>query len=136
MANTSIGTAWIQIKPTTTGISSAIKKELNTAETAVGGSESNLTSAFSAMGSKAGLAMKAGLITAAAAAVAGAVKLVKQAVANFAEYEQLVGGVDTLFKDSSQELQGYADQAFKTTTVICAMFAPHDNSAKQPVSRL
>lgn len=32
----------------------------------------------------------------------------------YAEYEQLVGGVDTLFKDSSKELQKYADEAYKT----------------------
>lgn len=117
MANTSIGTAWIQIKPTTKGISSAIKSELALTESAVGGSESKLTSAFSNMGSKAGMAMKIGLIAAASTAVAGAVKIVKDAVKNFAEYEQLVGGVDTMFKDASQELQGYADQAFKTAQI-------------------
>lgn len=32
----------------------------------------------------------------------------------YAEYEQLVGGVDTLFKDSSKDLQKYADEAYKT----------------------
>lgn len=117
MANTSIGTAWIQIKPATKGISSAIKSELALTESAVGGSESKLTSAFSNMGTKAGMAMKVGLIAAATTAVAGAIKLVKDAVKNFAEYEQLVGGVDTMFKDASQELQGYADQAFKTAQI-------------------
>lgn len=117
MANTSIGTAWIQIKPTTTGISSAIKKELNSAESEVGGSESRLTSAFSSMGSKAGAALKVGVAAAAAAAVAGAVKLVKDAVTQFAEYEQLVGGVDTLFKDASEQVQNYAAQAFQTAQI-------------------
>ena len=69
------------------------------------------------MGSKAGAAMKVGLIAAATAAVAGAVKLVKDAVSNFAEYEQLVGGVDTLFKDASSQVQQYADVAFKTAQI-------------------
>ena len=32
----------------------------------------------------------------------------------YADYEQLVGGVDTLFKESSKQLQKYADEAFKT----------------------
>lgn len=39
---------------------------------------------------------------------------VKQSIGNFAEYEQLVGGVDTLFKDSSQKVQKYAADAYKT----------------------
>lgn len=47
-------------------------------------------------------------------ASAAIVGLTKNAVENFAEYEQLVGGVDTLFKDSSQRLQNYAKQAYKT----------------------
>ena len=36
------------------------------------------------------------------------------AVNSYAEYEQLAGGVETLFKDSSNKLMGYADQAYKT----------------------
>ena len=32
----------------------------------------------------------------------------------YADYEQLVGGVDTLFKESSEKLQKYADEAYKT----------------------
>lgn len=32
----------------------------------------------------------------------------------FADYEQLVGGVDTLFKDSSLKVQEYANNAYKT----------------------
>lgn len=43
--------------------------------------------------------------------------LVKNAVDNYAEYEQLVGGVDTLFKESSQKLQGYAAEAYKTAQI-------------------
>lgn len=39
---------------------------------------------------------------------------VKGAVSAFSEFEQLVGGVDTLFKDSSGKLQEYADNAFRT----------------------
>lgn len=38
----------------------------------------------------------------------------KSAVGHYAEYEQLVGGVETLFKDSSGKLIGYAEKAYKT----------------------
>ena len=38
----------------------------------------------------------------------------KQAVSSQAEYEQLVGGVETLFKNSAKEVQHYADIAYKT----------------------
>ena len=38
----------------------------------------------------------------------------KSAVGNYAEYEQLVGGVETLFKDSSGKLINYAKHAYKT----------------------
>lgn len=38
----------------------------------------------------------------------------KSAVGHYAEYEQLVGGVEILFKDSSGKLIGYAEKAYKT----------------------
>ena len=38
----------------------------------------------------------------------------KQALDSYADYEQLVGGVDTLFKDSSSKVQDYASKAYKT----------------------
>ena len=50
----------------------------------------------------------------AVAAGAAAVSLGKEVIAAYADYEQLVGGVDTLFKESSQELQNYAANAYKT----------------------
>ena len=50
----------------------------------------------------------------AVAAGVAAVKLGKEVIAAYADYEQLVGGVDTLFKDSSQEIQRYAANAYKT----------------------
>jgi phage-related protein len=41
----------------------------------------------------------------------------KSAVGHYAEYEQLVGGVETLFKDSSGKLIDYAEKAYKTAGV-------------------
>ena len=49
-----------------------------------------------------------------AAAAAGITALTTAAVKNYAEYEQLVGGVDTLFKNSSKKVQKYAQDAYKT----------------------
>ena len=44
----------------------------------------------------------------------GAVAIGKQALQGYASYEQLVGGVDTLFKGSSKTVQKYAQNAYKT----------------------
>lgn len=53
--------------------------------------------------------------TAVTAASTAIVALTKNAVESYAEYEQLVGGVDTLFKNASQKLQNYAAEAYKTS---------------------
>lgn len=48
------------------------------------------------------------------AAATGIAALTKSAVENYANYEQLVGGVETLFKDSSSKVLEYANSAYKT----------------------
>lgn len=53
-------------------------------------------------------------VTASSTAIAG---LTVQATKSYAKYEQLVGGVDTLFKDASQKVQEYASQAYKTAQI-------------------
>lgn len=45
------------------------------------------------------------------------VDLSKQAIQGFAEQEQLIGGVDTLFKESSKQVQQYANEAYKTAGI-------------------
>lgn len=65
------------------------------------------------IGSVAGTAMK-GVATATGIAATAVGSLVTASVSAYAEYEQLVGGVDTLFKGSSKKLQAYADEAYKT----------------------
>ena len=65
---------------------------------------------FGSMAKAAGAAAVASI----AAIGAGVVALTKSAVAAYADYEQLVGGVDTLFKDASGKLQEYAANAYKT----------------------
>lgn len=47
-------------------------------------------------------------------ATAALVDLGKQSIMGFAEQEQLIGGVDTLFKESSAQVQQYANEAYKT----------------------
>ena len=49
-----------------------------------------------------------------ATAAAGVAALTKASAENYAEYEQLVGGVETLFKDSADKVKQYADNAYKT----------------------
>ena len=52
--------------------------------------------------------------TAVGAAATGIAALTTAAVNNYAEYEQLVGGVETLFKTSSDKVMEYAENAYKT----------------------
>lgn len=65
--------------------------------------------------------LKRGLATAAkvgaaalTAAATGMAALTKASIDQYAEYEQLVGGVDTLFKTASDKVQEYAANAYKT----------------------
>ena len=55
-----------------------------------------------------------GLASAMGTMVSGIVNLGKQAIQNFAEYEQLIGGVETLFKESAGVVSEYANNAYKT----------------------
>lgn len=62
-----------------------------------------------------GLATAAKLGAAAIVAAATAVgALTKKSLEEYAEYEQLVGGVETLFKDSADVVMQYANNAYKT----------------------
>ena len=65
--------------------------------------------------------LKSGLARAGKVAVAGVAAgataigaLGTKAVAAYADYEQLVGGVETLFKDSQDQVMDYANNAYKT----------------------
>ena len=72
---------------------------------------------ISDLSSKLGNGLKtAAKVGAAAVAAAGTaiVAIGKQAIEQYADYEQLVGGVETLFKQSSDTVMGYAENAYKT----------------------
>ena len=80
------------------------------------------TKAYEKIGSAAqkalGMITKAA-ITASAAASAAVGALAKEAIASFGDYEQLVGGVETLFGDSADVVKGYAEEAFSTVGMSC-----------------
>lgn len=77
------------------------------------GAEKDIKGLSSKLGSltKTGAVAITGLVTAASAAVGA---LAGISVKQYAEFEQLVGGVETLFKDSSKLVQRYAANAFET----------------------
>ena len=74
-------------------------------------------------GYESGLAkVKSGLKTVAkvgaaaiSAGVAGVTALTKMGVEGYAQYEQLTGGVETLFKESQATVMAYAENAYKTS---------------------
>lgn len=72
---------------------------------------------FSSFGSKlkTGIATAGKTIAAGTAAVgAGVTALTKMAVESYSNYEQLAGGVDTLFKDAGERVKQYSEEAYKT----------------------
>lgn len=69
-----------------------------------------------ALGKIGSAAVKVGAVAGAgiAAVATGIGALTKQAIGEYSNYEQLVGGVETLFKDSSDKVVKYANDAYKT----------------------
>lgn len=72
-----------------------------------------VSSLSSKLGNGLKTAAKIGTMAVSAAGTAIAV-MTKQSLDSFAEYEQLTGGIETLFKDSSGKLKKYADDAFES----------------------
>lgn len=72
-----------------------------------------MSSVFGNIGKFALKAAKVAVVvtTAVATGIAG---ITAKAVSGYADYEQLVGGVETLFKDSSDKVVEYANNAYKT----------------------
>lgn len=109
--STELGKAYVQIIPSAEGIKGEITKALGgEAESAGKDAGSSFGSAFSTGLKAAGKVMAVGLAAVGTAAVA----VGKQAIEAFADYEQLVGGVETLFKGSAGAVQEYAANAYKT----------------------
>lgn len=70
--------------------------------------ESGMSKAFKKIGAAVATAFATERI------VAFGTKLTKTAVQAYADYEQLVGGVETLFKESQGIVMNYAENAYKT----------------------
>ncbi len=89
------------------------RNELTNTENQAEQSSSKMGTAFSKIGDA---AVKMGklVVKGLAAGAAGISFLTKGAIDAYADYEQLVGGVETLFKDSSNKVIEYANNAYKT----------------------
>ena len=90
----------------------AIQDTTNTAEKSEGkisGSFAKIGNAAVAVGKTVAVGLAAGTT-----AIAG---LATAAIKEYANYEQLVGGVETLFKESAEIVQGYAENAYKTAGI-------------------
>lgn len=77
------------------------------------GDDSPFQRVLGKIGSAVNTAVKASA-AAVGAASAGVAALGTACINAYADYEQLVGGVETLFKDSADTIQTYADNAYKT----------------------
>lgn len=126
MAESSIAKAYVQIIPSAEGIkgklSSILGSEAASAGKSAGQSSGNalISGLKSAMGSASkvvGTAFKAAATAGVAglgAASAGIAAFSKKALDAYADYEQLVGGVETLFGSAAGTVMRYADQAFQS----------------------
>lgn len=106
--------AYVQIVPTMQGIKGKLENMLGGEADAAGtkagrGFASSFGSALGTIGKTVG----AGL--AAAATAAG--KLAKDAMSNYADYEQLTGGITTLFEDLDYDVFENAAKAYKTAGI-------------------
>lgn len=127
---TSVGSACITLMPSMKGFAGSICSEFGDTGSKAGKSfgdsmtsgvdggvkrSSGLLSGLGTVARGVGTVAAAGMgaLTTAVTAIGGA------AVSAYADYEQLVGGVDTLFGSASGKLQGYAAEAYKT----CGMSA-------------
>ena len=103
--------AYVQIIPSANGISGNIAKVLDPeAEAAGKSSGGKLLSGIGSVLKTGGAVIGAGL----AAAAGSIASLSKEALSAYADFEQLTGGVETLFKDSADIVMQYADDAYRT----------------------
>ena len=100
-----LGTAYVQVVPSAKGISGSIQK-------AIGG---EADAAGVAAGGKISGKIKGAL---AAAGIGAAIGVgISKSISAGADLEQAIGGIETLFKDSSDQMIKNADNAFKTAGI-------------------
>lgn len=104
MAKSSIGNAYLNVIPKMEGDAKGLGNQFGTEMS--GGLKGAVTVGAVAVGN-----ILANMVTSIAS---GLGETVSKAFWNYADYEQLVGGVDTLFKDASSTVQQNAQMAFQT----------------------
>ena len=112
-----IAKAYVQIIPSAEGIKGSLDKMFNKEAASAEGSGQKAGSGFANgfKGAVAGAAkVAAGAVVAAGTGIAA---ITKQAVDGFAEYEQLKGGVETLFKDASDAVLENSKKAYETAGI-------------------
>ena len=111
MAN-EVARAYVLIVPSMEGARGAISDELNGAGEEAGRSAGSR--AGSAFSGALGAAARVGA-TVVGAAAAGVTALTTQAVNSYADYEQLTGGIETLYGDAASQMMQYAADAATST---------------------
>ena len=103
-----IATAYVQIEPTFKGVNDKIKKELGAGDVGEASGKSVGSKFSSGFASVIGTA---GKVVAGAVATGGAAvtKMVGDSATQFAEYEQLIGGVETLFGSSYNSIDEFVE---------------------------
>lgn len=118
---TQLGKAYVQIVPSMQGLASELRRAFGDSMpdghkfgSSLGG---KVVSGFGSTIKKGfALAAKAGIATISAAS-AGIGAIVKSSVSAYADYEQSIGGVETLFKDNADTIVKYASEAYKTAGI-------------------
>lgn len=109
----SVGAIALDIVAGKNTLNSTIKSSMSEAQNTVSSGSSGISKVLGGIGSVAGTVAKtvgAGMAVAGTAVVA----MGKSAVSAYADYEQLVGGVETLFKDSAKTVIENASKAYTT----------------------
>lgn len=118
---TQLGKAYVQIVPSMQGLASELRRAFGESMpdghkfgSSLGG---KVVSGFGSTIKKGfALAAKAGIATISAAS-AGIGAIVKSSASAYADYEQNIGGIETLFKDNADTVVKYASEAYKTAGI-------------------
>jgi phage-related protein len=118
---TQLGKAYVQIVPSMQGLASELRRAFGDSMpdghkfgSSLGG---KVVSGFGSTIKKGfALAAKAGIATISAAS-AGIGAIVKSSASAYADYEQNIGGIETLFKDNADTVVKYASEAYKTAGI-------------------
>lgn len=120
-----VASAYVNLIPSAEGFSDGIKKAIDE------GSASGSKSAVSAL-SSIGMGFAQGIGQAAFGAVtelgSKAVEVAKSSIKSYSDYEQLIGGVETLFGNAASYVEDYANQAYKSAGISANEYMKTVNS--------